>query len=121
MQHGNQALLAVDATVYLAGRNPAHIIEAADQLEKEVGRKPKALNVDLNDLRSVKRAGEEFLGCVISRLRGSRSGEGDVDHDDVGVGRRRSCICCLIMRTSSHSVVLEVSGRVRMGVQGRGG
>lgn len=57
-----KALLAVDATVYLARRNPAHINEAADQLEKEVGRKPKALNVDLNDLRSVKRAGEEFLG-----------------------------------------------------------
>lgn len=54
-------LLHKNAKVYLAARSASKIQEAANDLEKETGRKPLPLQLDLGDLHSVKRAAQEFL------------------------------------------------------------
>ncbi|KAJ6476979.1 NAD(P)-binding protein [Mycena sanguinolenta] len=54
-------LLLKGATVYLAARSAAKGIQAIDQLEVETTRRAKFLELDLADLRSVRRAATEFL------------------------------------------------------------
>ncbi|KAJ7190407.1 NAD(P)-binding protein [Mycena pura] len=60
-------LLLKNATVYLAARSPSKGHEAIAQLERETGKRAKFLELDLSDLRSVRRAAEAFLSME-SRL-----------------------------------------------------
>lgn len=55
-----QALLMHNAKVYLAGRNPQKVEEAAEDLQRETGNQALTLHLDLADLQSIKRAAEEF-------------------------------------------------------------
>ena len=57
-----RVLLEKNAKVYITCRSAKKAEEAADKLEKEVGtsRRPEVLVLDLADLKSVKRAVEEF-------------------------------------------------------------
>lgn len=59
-----------NAKVYLAGRNPQKVEEAAEDLQRETGKQALTLHLDLADLQSIKRAAEEFRGyaCVDSAL-----------------------------------------------------
>ncbi|TFY74669.1 hypothetical protein EWM64_g9343 [Hericium alpestre] len=55
------ALLAHNATVYLAARSPAKAHAAIRELKERTGREAVFLELDLANLASVKRAAEEFL------------------------------------------------------------
>ncbi|EIN12416.1 NAD(P)-binding protein [Punctularia strigosozonata HHB-11173 SS5] len=55
------ALLGRNAKVYLAARDESKAEEAIRELKEETGREAVFLKLDLGDLRSVKRAAEEFL------------------------------------------------------------
>ncbi|KAF9475748.1 NAD(P)-binding protein [Pholiota conissans] len=55
-----KALLAHNAKVYIAARNPEKVAEAIKDLEKETGKEALFLKVDLSDLKSIKAAAEEF-------------------------------------------------------------
>ena len=59
--HTVRQLLLKNAKVYLAARSLTKSEEAAVTLEKEIGRRPLQLQIDLGDLHSVKRAAQEFL------------------------------------------------------------
>ncbi|EJD50538.1 NAD(P)-binding protein [Auricularia subglabra TFB-10046 SS5] len=54
-------LLKKGGKVYMASRDSTKAEEAIGKLEKETGRRAVFLELDLADLRSVKRAAEEFL------------------------------------------------------------
>lgn len=54
-------LLRKDATVYMASRNAKKAAEAIAQLKKETGKEAIFLQLDLADLRSVRKSAEEFL------------------------------------------------------------
>jgi retinol dehydrogenase 12 len=56
-------LLLKNATVYLAARTPnsARCVDAVKQLKADTGREPVVLELDLADLRSVRKAAEVFL------------------------------------------------------------
>ncbi|PPR04095.1 hypothetical protein CVT24_010668 [Panaeolus cyanescens] len=56
-----KALLAHNATVYLAARNENKTKQAIADLKQETGKEGIFLELDLSDLRSVKRAAEEYL------------------------------------------------------------
>ncbi|KAJ7114942.1 NAD-P-binding protein [Mycena epipterygia] len=56
-----KVLLLKNATVYLAARSPAKAKEAISQLEVETSKRAEFLELDLADLRSVRKAGEDFL------------------------------------------------------------
>ncbi|KAF9046618.1 hypothetical protein BJ165DRAFT_1179935 [Panaeolus papilionaceus] len=56
-----KALLAHNATVYLAARNENKTKQAIADLKQETGNEGIFLELDLSDLRSVKRAAEEYL------------------------------------------------------------
>ena len=55
-----RALLRHNAKVYLAARSKERAESAIADLEKETGKKAIWLHLDLADLRSVKRAAEDF-------------------------------------------------------------
>lgn len=54
-------MLLKNATVYLAARSPSKGNEAIAQLESETGKRAKFLELDLADLRTVRKAAEAFL------------------------------------------------------------
>ncbi|KAJ7491400.1 NAD(P)-binding protein [Mycena galericulata] len=56
-----KALLLKNATVYLAARSPAKGNAAITELETETKKRAKLLELDLADLKSVRRAAEAFL------------------------------------------------------------
>jgi len=56
-----KALLAHNAKVYMACRNPAKMRQAIEDLEKETGKEAFPLQLDLADLKSVKTSAEEFM------------------------------------------------------------
>ncbi|KAJ7182395.1 NAD(P)-binding protein [Mycena crocata] len=56
-----KALLLKNATVYLAARSPSKGKEAIAQLETDTGKRAEFLELDLADLKSVRRAAEAFL------------------------------------------------------------
>ncbi|KAK7064982.1 NAD(P)-binding protein [Favolaschia claudopus] len=65
--HTVKYLLIKNARVYLASRNKTKAADAIQKLEKETGKKAIFLQLDLADLRSVRRAATTFLECE-SRL-----------------------------------------------------
>ncbi|KAJ7476685.1 NAD(P)-binding protein [Mycena latifolia] len=56
-----KVLLLKNAKVYLAARSPAKAKEAIAQLETETGKRAEFLELDLADLRSVRKAAEDYL------------------------------------------------------------
>ncbi|THV06312.1 NAD(P)-binding protein [Dendrothele bispora CBS 962.96] len=56
-----KALLQHNAKVYLAARNRSKAESAIEELKKQTGKEAIFLELDLADLRSVKRAADEFL------------------------------------------------------------
>lgn len=56
-----RALLAHNATVYLACRSPEKGKAAIDELKADTGKEPLFLQLDLASLKSVRSAAEEFL------------------------------------------------------------
>ncbi|KAK7008048.1 short-chain dehydrogenase/reductase family protein [Favolaschia claudopus] len=65
--HTVKYLLLKNARVYLAARNKTKGEDAIQKLEKETGKQAIFLQLDLADLRSVRRAATSFLECE-SRL-----------------------------------------------------
>ncbi|KAJ7312961.1 hypothetical protein DFH08DRAFT_896300 [Mycena albidolilacea] len=59
--HTVKQLLLKNATVYLAARSPERAVAAIRQLEAETRHSAIFLQIDLADLRSVRRTAEEFL------------------------------------------------------------
>ncbi|KAF9484233.1 NAD(P)-binding protein [Pholiota conissans] len=57
-----KALLAHNAKVYIAARNPERVKQAIDDLKQQTGKEAIFLPLDLSDLHSVKAAAEEFNG-----------------------------------------------------------
>lgn len=58
-----QALLAHNAKVYIAGRDPTKIKTAIDKLKADTGGKEAhSIQLDLSDLNKVKKAAEDFQG-----------------------------------------------------------
>ncbi|KAK7053500.1 hypothetical protein R3P38DRAFT_3576308 [Favolaschia claudopus] len=56
-----KALLLKNAEVYLAARSKSKGMEAIQQLQTETGKRAEFIALDLADLRSVRKAAEEFL------------------------------------------------------------
>jgi retinol dehydrogenase 12 len=56
-----QALLAHNAKVYIAARNPQKAEDAIQDLKIHTGKTALYLSLDLTDLKSIKAAAEEFL------------------------------------------------------------
>lgn len=56
-----RALLAHNARVYVASRNEERAQEAIEELKKDTGNEAIFLQLDLADLKSVRRAADEFL------------------------------------------------------------
>jgi len=63
-----QALLNRNAKVYFAGRSKQKNEEAIKQLKDETGREGIFLELDLADLKSVKKAAEEFRRYALGNL-----------------------------------------------------
>ncbi|KAJ7052922.1 NAD-P-binding protein [Mycena amicta] len=59
--HVVRQLLLKNAVVYLAARDTSKTANALKSLERETGRLPVFIELDLSDLRTVKRAAEAFL------------------------------------------------------------
>lgn len=59
-----QALLNKNAKVYMGARSEAKANEAIENLKAETGHEAIFLQLDLADLKSVRRAAEEFISCV---------------------------------------------------------
>lgn len=57
-------MLERNAKVYLAARNRDKAQAAIDELERQTGKKPTFLQLDLANLDSVRKAAEEFKSCV---------------------------------------------------------
>jgi retinol dehydrogenase-12 len=57
-----KALLAHNAKVYVAARNQSKAEEAIKDLKTQTGKEAVFLKLDLGDLKSVKKAADEFLG-----------------------------------------------------------
>ncbi|TFY77654.1 hypothetical protein EWM64_g6360 [Hericium alpestre] len=55
-----KCLLKKDAKVYIASRSEERIRRAINELRDETGREALSLQLDLSDLRSVRRAAQEF-------------------------------------------------------------
>ena len=60
-----KALLPKNATVYMASRNRSKAEEAIRKLKEETGKEAMFLEVDLADLKMVKKAADEFKRFVI--------------------------------------------------------
>jgi retinol dehydrogenase-12 len=58
--HTHQALLAHNATVYVAGRDHAKAAKAIDELQVSTGKEARFLELDLGSLQSVKAAAAEL-------------------------------------------------------------
>ncbi|KAG2009556.1 short-chain dehydrogenase [Coprinopsis cinerea AmutBmut pab1-1] len=56
-----KALLSRNAKVYLAGRSQEKVERAIQELKQETGKEGIFLHLDLGDLKSVKKAAEEFI------------------------------------------------------------
>ncbi|KAJ7114938.1 NAD-P-binding protein [Mycena epipterygia] len=56
-----KVLLLKNASVYLAARSPSKAKDAIAQLEAETSKRAEFLEIDLADLRSVRKAAEDFL------------------------------------------------------------
>lgn len=56
-----QALLAKNAKVYLAARNKAKADKAIAELKRDTGKEPIFLELDLANLRSIKKSAETFI------------------------------------------------------------
>ena len=59
-----KGVLEKNAKVYVGCRSEEKGKDASDRLEKATGKRPEVLVMDLADLRSVKKAAEEFSRCV---------------------------------------------------------
>lgn len=59
-----QALLLHNAKVYLAARDPQKAADAIEELKQVTGKEALFLELDLADLRSVRKAAEEILKYV---------------------------------------------------------
>ena len=59
-----KALLQHNATVYMASRNSDKANKAIEELKGATDREAVFLQLDLSDLRSVRKAAEEFMSCV---------------------------------------------------------
>ena len=59
-----KALLQHNAKVYLAARSADKANRAIEELKADTGKTAIFLPLDLADLRSVRKAADEFMSCV---------------------------------------------------------
>ena len=90
----SQELLNHNAKVYFGARSREKGEKAIQELKVETGKEGILLELDLSDLKSVKAAAEVFQRCVIVIFRLKRL----PDSWSISVAKKRSFICCSIMR-----------------------